>query len=64
MSQREERENNIARVIDVALELFISDGIAATSINRIAKKQDSPPCPSTATLAAGMCLWLRSGRMH
>lgn len=43
MSQREERENNIARVIDVALELFISDGIAATSINRIAKKAGLTP---------------------
>ena len=43
MSQREERENNIARVIDVALGLFISDGIAATSINRIAKKSGLAP---------------------
>ena len=37
MSQSEEREKNISRVIETALELFLSDGIAETSINRIAK---------------------------
>lgn len=37
MSQREEREKNISRVIETALELFLSDGIAETSVNRIAK---------------------------
>ena len=38
MKQSEEREYNIARVIQAAQDLFVSDGIYATSINRIAQE--------------------------
>ena len=43
MKQSEEREYNISRVIKVAQNLFISDGIYATSINRIAQEADLSP---------------------
>lgn len=43
MRQSEEREYNINRVIKAAQELFISDGIYATSINRIAQAADLAP---------------------
>ncbi len=38
MSQSQERENNINKGIEAALELFISDSISSTGINRIAKE--------------------------
>jgi AcrR family transcriptional regulator len=43
MKQSEEREYNIARVIQAAQDLFVSDGIYATSINRIAQEANLSP---------------------
>ena len=43
MRQKDERENNINRVISAAQSLFISDGIYATSINRIAQEAGLTP---------------------
>lgn len=43
MNQKEEREYNILRVIRSAQELFIQNGIYATSINRIAQEVDLSP---------------------
>lgn len=43
MRQKDERENNINRVISAAQSLFISDGIFATSINRIAQEAGLTP---------------------
>lgn len=43
MKQRQERESNISRVIKTAQNLFINDGIYATSINRIAAESDLAP---------------------
>lgn len=37
MSKQQIRDKNRQRVIEVAQELFIDDGVAVTSINRIAK---------------------------
>jgi len=39
----EERRENISRVIDAALLLFMENGIANTSINQVAKKVDLSP---------------------
>jgi len=43
VTQSEERRENIARVIDAALQLFMENGIANTSINQVAKKVDLSP---------------------
>lgn len=43
MNQSEEREKNIGKVIETALDLFLSDGISNTSINRIAKESGLAP---------------------
>jgi len=43
MKQSEEREYNISRVIKAAQDLFISEGVYATSINRIAQEADLSP---------------------
>lgn len=43
MKQKDERESNITKVIKIAQELFISEGIYATSINRIAAAADLTP---------------------
>lgn len=43
MKRSEERERNIKKVIQTAQELFITDGIAATSISRIAEASDLTP---------------------
>ncbi len=40
MKQKDEREYNINRVIKVARELFINEGVNNTSINRIAQEAD------------------------
>ena len=46
MKQSEEREYNISRVIKAAQDLFISEGVYATSINRIAQEADLSPMAS------------------
>ena len=38
MNQSDERKDNIQRVIETALDMFMENGIAATSMNQIAKK--------------------------
>jgi hypothetical protein len=43
MKQSEEREYNMSRVIAAALELFVSDGIYVTSINRVAQEAGLSP---------------------
>lgn len=43
MKRSEERAYNIKKVIKIAQNLFIADGIAATTINRIAEAADLTP---------------------
>lgn len=43
MSQSEERRRNIQNVIETSLELFLNNGIAQTSINRIAREVGLAP---------------------
>lgn len=43
MNQSEERKRNIQKVIRTSLELFLNNGIAQTSINRIAKEVGLAP---------------------
>lgn len=43
MSQSEERKRNIQKTIAAALELFLNNGIAQTSINRIAREVGLAP---------------------
>ena len=38
MNQSDERKDNIQRVIETALDMFMENGIAATSMNQIARK--------------------------
>ena len=38
MNQSDEKKDNIQRVIETALDMFIENGIAATSMNQIARK--------------------------
>lgn len=43
MARSQERDENISRVIMAAQELFIEDGVAVTSINKIAAKAELTP---------------------
>ena len=38
MNQSDEKKDNIQRVIETALDMFMENGIAATSMNQIAQK--------------------------
>ena len=38
MNQSDERKDNIQRVIETALDMFMENGIAATSMNQISRK--------------------------
>ena len=38
MSNRQVRDENKMRVVKIAQDLFIDEGVAATSVNRIAKE--------------------------
>lgn len=38
MNQSEERQDNIQRVIETALDMFMENGVAATSMSQVAKK--------------------------
>ena len=38
MNQSDEKKDNIQRVIETALDMFMENGIAATSMNQIARK--------------------------
>lgn len=43
MAASKERDQNIQKVIKAAQSLFISEGVAATSINRIAREAGLTP---------------------
>lgn len=43
MNQSEERQKNILKVTEAALQLFMSDGVANTSVTQIAKASDLTP---------------------
>ena len=51
MNQSDERKDNIQRVIETALDMFMENGIAATSMNQIARKVNLSQMSRTATSA-------------